>query len=235
MAGERPLAMADLALSGLASGVDTAAIVDQLMAIERQAHRRACSCARTRCRRAADDAQDLKTKLDALKTRRGRPAARASTWAETQTVESSDPRARPSPARRRADRAATPSRSRSSPRSAQKTYGWTPSAAASQTSRSTARTSRSRHGRHRGRRRRSTTSPRRSPVYAARVTPRWSAAQARPLLPRDRRGRDFTATGRGLHRPRRRRASPAATRSTLDGDDGRRRARRTSSRTRSPA
>src|ERR671918_483214 len=74
--------MAGLSLSGLASGVDTASIVDQLMAIERQ------SLTKIGYRKAAvggqqDALKEVASKLSALKD--------ASTWAQKQTVESSDP------------------------------------------------------------------------------------------------------------------------------------------------
>jgi flagellar hook-associated protein 2 len=82
--------MADLGLSGLASGVDTSAIVEQLMSLERQGQ------TRLSLRQSAIGAQqtalrDLKTKLDALKSAAADLRAPA-TWAETQTAESSDPR-----------------------------------------------------------------------------------------------------------------------------------------------
>ena len=81
--------MAGLSLSGMASGVDTASIVEQLMAIERQ------SLTRIGYRKAAvsgqqDALKEVASKLSALKD-----AALAlnadSTWAQKQTVESSDP------------------------------------------------------------------------------------------------------------------------------------------------
>src|SRR5919106_2822792 len=81
--------MAGLSLSGLASGVDTASIVDQLMALERQ------SLTKIGYRRAAvsgqqDALKEVASKLAALKD-----AALAlsadSTWAQKQTAESSDP------------------------------------------------------------------------------------------------------------------------------------------------
>jgi flagellar hook-associated protein 2 len=81
--------MAGLSLSGLASGVDTASIVDQLMALERQ------SLTKIGYRKAAvtgqqDALKEVASKLSALKD-----AALAlsadSTWTQKQTVESSDP------------------------------------------------------------------------------------------------------------------------------------------------
>jgi len=79
--------MAGIALSGLASGVDTSTIVTQLMQLERQGQ------TRTQYRQAninqqATDLKAIKTKLEALKS-----AATAlrdvTTWKEGQTVESS--------------------------------------------------------------------------------------------------------------------------------------------------
>jgi flagellar hook-associated protein 2 len=81
--------MAGLSLSGLASGVDTATIVEQLMALERQ------SLTKIGYRKAAvggqqDALKEVASKLSSLKD-----AALAlnadSTWAQKQTVESSDP------------------------------------------------------------------------------------------------------------------------------------------------
>jgi flagellar hook-associated protein 2 len=81
--------MAGLSLSGMASGVDTASIVEQLMAVERQ------SLTKIGYRGAAvsgqqDALKEIASKLSALKD-----AALAlsadSTWAQKQTVESSDP------------------------------------------------------------------------------------------------------------------------------------------------
>jgi flagellar hook-associated protein 2 len=81
--------MAGLSLSGLASGVDTAGIVEQLMALERQ------SLTKIGYRRAAvtggqDALTEVASRLASLKD-----AALAlssdSTWAQKQTAESSDP------------------------------------------------------------------------------------------------------------------------------------------------
>ena len=122
--------MADLGLSGLASGVDTAAIVEQLMGLERRGK------ARLQLRQGFVGAQqttlrDLKAKLDALKSAAADLRA-SGTWSEGQTVESSDP-----------TRVAV-ARTGGAPiggysvkvtqlaSSAQKTYGWSQSASASQ-------------------------------------------------------------------------------------------------------
>lgn len=76
-------------LSGLASGVDTAGIVDKLMALDRQGR------SRLTLRQTAITAQqgvlrDLKTKLEGLRSAAG-DLASATTWGESQSVESSDP------------------------------------------------------------------------------------------------------------------------------------------------
>src|SRR5919108_3826467 len=79
----------NLALSGLASGVDTSSIVSQLMALERQA------TTRLGYRQNAVEAQrtalkDVAAKLSALQSAAEALAA-AGTWSQQQTVESSDP------------------------------------------------------------------------------------------------------------------------------------------------
>ena len=80
--------MAGIALSGLASGVDTSTIVSQLMQLERQ------GTTRTQYRQAninqqATDLKAVKTKLEALKS--AATALRdAATWKEGQTTSSSD-------------------------------------------------------------------------------------------------------------------------------------------------
>jgi flagellar hook-associated protein 2 len=81
--------VAGLALSGLASGVDTSSIVDQLMALERQ------SITRLKYRQSAVGGQqaalkEIASKLSALKTAAENLGADA-TWKQTQTAESSDP------------------------------------------------------------------------------------------------------------------------------------------------
>src|SRR5215217_1772873 len=82
--------MAGVALTGLASGVDTSAIVAQLMALEGKGK------TRLQLRQSSLGAQqttlkDLKTKLDTLKAAAA-DLRSASTWSETQTVESTDSR-----------------------------------------------------------------------------------------------------------------------------------------------
>jgi flagellar hook-associated protein 2 len=122
--------MAGMQLSGLASGVDTASIVEQLMALEARGK------TRLTMRQSSFSAQktaltDLKAKLDALKSAAA-DLRSSTTWAENQTVESSD-----------AARVAV-ARTGGAPiggysvkvtqlaSSAQKTYSWTQDPAASQ-------------------------------------------------------------------------------------------------------
>jgi flagellar hook-associated protein 2 len=81
--------MAGLSLSGLASGVDTSALVDQLMALERQ------SVTRLQYRQAAltgqqDALKEVASKLSALETA-ARNLTSDATWAQNQTAESTDP------------------------------------------------------------------------------------------------------------------------------------------------
>jgi len=119
--------MAGIALTGLASGVDTATMVQQLMAIEAQGKTR-LQMRQTSLTAQQTTLRDLKTKLDTLKSAAA-DLRSVTTWAETQTVESSD-----------AARVAV-ARTGGAPiggysitvqqlaASAQKTYGWTPGAA----------------------------------------------------------------------------------------------------------
>jgi flagellar hook-associated protein 2 len=80
--------MADLALSGLASGVDTSTIVTQLMQIERQSLTR-MQLSQTKLQTRDTGLKDVQSKLSALKS-----AAQAlrspDLWASKQTAESSD-------------------------------------------------------------------------------------------------------------------------------------------------
>src|SRR5688500_6015344 len=115
-------------LSGLASGVDTSSIVDQLINLERQAN------ARLGLRKSAAQARqtgvkDIATKLNALKAA-AHDLATAGTWSTKQTVASSDPAAVTATVTAGAgiggstiavDRLAS---------SAQRGYAWSPSAAA---------------------------------------------------------------------------------------------------------
>jgi flagellar hook-associated protein 2 len=122
--------VANLGLSGIASGVDTAAIVDQLMALERQGQ------TRLQMRQSSLGAQqttlrDLKTKLDALKAAAA-DLRSVTTWSEGQTVESSDP-ARVAVARTGgAPIGGYSVKVTQLAASAQKTYAWTQSTSASQ-------------------------------------------------------------------------------------------------------
>jgi flagellar hook-associated protein 2 len=115
--------MADLALSGLASGVDTASLVSQLMALEQQGRTRV-HYRQTHVQAQATGLKDIKAKLDSL-----RSAAVAlrdvATWKENQTVESSDP-ARVGVTRTGgAPIGGYSIRVTQLAASAQKTYGWT--------------------------------------------------------------------------------------------------------------
>lgn len=81
--------MGALGLSGIASGIDTSSIVNQLMAIERN------KIARQQLRTKAIEAEagglrDIQTKLKALKSA-AEGLRTAGLWADTQTVESSNP------------------------------------------------------------------------------------------------------------------------------------------------
>lgn len=117
-------------LSGLASGVDTASTVENLMALERRGK------TRLGLRQTANTSQqaalkDLKAKLDALRTAAA-DLRSVTTWAESQTVESSDP-ARVAVARTGgAPIGGYSLRVLKLAAAAQKTYAWTPSASATQ-------------------------------------------------------------------------------------------------------
>jgi flagellar hook-associated protein 2 len=80
--------MAGMQLSGLASGVDTATIVEQLMALESQGKTR-LQMRQTSLSAQQTTLKDLKSKLDALKSAAA-DLRSSTTWGETQTVESSD-------------------------------------------------------------------------------------------------------------------------------------------------
>jgi flagellar hook-associated protein 2 len=75
-------------LSGLASGVDTSGIVDQLMAIERQATNR-LALRQSAVTARQTGLKDIATKLNALKAA-SQDLSSSTTWAAKQTVESSD-------------------------------------------------------------------------------------------------------------------------------------------------
>jgi flagellar hook-associated protein 2 len=81
--------VSDLGLSGIASGVDTAAIIDKLMQLERN------KTARIQLRQTAVEARKtdlstIATKLTALKSA-ATDLASSATWGQKQTIESSDP------------------------------------------------------------------------------------------------------------------------------------------------
>ena len=80
--------MAGIQLSGLASGLDTASIIDQLMAVERQPR------TRIEMRQAAEQARrdglnQVQTQLNTLK-QAAADLRSAGTWADTQSATSSD-------------------------------------------------------------------------------------------------------------------------------------------------
>jgi flagellar hook-associated protein 2 len=81
--------MSDLGLSGIASGVDTAAIIDKLMQLERN------KTTRIQLRQTAVEARktDLSTIAGKLSTLKSAAAdlASSATWGQKQTIESSDP------------------------------------------------------------------------------------------------------------------------------------------------
>lgn len=77
-----------LALSGLASGVDTSSIVEKLMQIERQGRSR-LTTKQSQVTARETGIKDVQAKLTALKTA-ATALSSASTWTSQQTVESSD-------------------------------------------------------------------------------------------------------------------------------------------------
>ena len=81
--------MAGLGLTGLASGVDTSAIVEQLMSLE-QAGKTRLQLRQTSLTAQQTTLGDLKSKLTALKAAAA-DLRSSTTWAQTQTVESADP------------------------------------------------------------------------------------------------------------------------------------------------
>jgi flagellar hook-associated protein 2 len=117
--------MAGIALSGLASGVDTATIVSQLMQLERQRQTRV-TYRQKHVEAQATGLKDIKSRLDTLKT-----AATAlrdvATWKEGQTVESSDPTRIAVTRTGGAPIGGASIRVTQLASSAQKTYGWTES------------------------------------------------------------------------------------------------------------
>src|SRR5919206_1500085 len=79
-----------LALSGVASGIDTSAIVDQLMQVERQ---RLVPITRkqTKVQAQQDALKSITAKLTALKSAADALKKDGGAWAQTQAIESSDP------------------------------------------------------------------------------------------------------------------------------------------------
>src|SRR4051794_29841344 len=81
--------MADLSLSGLASGVDTSSIVDQLMSIERQKvtrinnHQTSVTAHQTALKAVSDKLNALQSAAAALND--------SSTWKTSQATSTSDP------------------------------------------------------------------------------------------------------------------------------------------------
>ena len=75
-------------LSGLASGVDTSSIVEQLIALDRQATTR-LSLRKSAVQARQTNLKDIATKLTALKTA-SEDLSGVSAWTATQKVESSE-------------------------------------------------------------------------------------------------------------------------------------------------
>ena len=113
-----------ICLSGLASGVDTRAIVSQLMAIERQSPipRRSTSSPRP----GAQGASRTSSPSSPRSSRPRRRCAPPDLWASKQTVESSDPTRRASRCRAAPASAARPLEVLALANSAQRSYGFTP-------------------------------------------------------------------------------------------------------------
>src|SRR3712207_5861128 len=80
--------MAGIQLSGLASGLDTQSIISQLMSIERQPRTR-IELRQTQEQAKRDGLSEVQTKLNTLKLA-ATDLRSAGTWADTQTVGSSD-------------------------------------------------------------------------------------------------------------------------------------------------
>jgi flagellar hook-associated protein 2 len=119
--------MAGVALSGVASGIDTATIVDQLMALERQKTDR-IELRQTQATNRKTDLASLKAKLATLKTA-ATELRSATTWGQSQTVESSDPARVTATRKTGAPIGGYSVQVLSLASSAQKTYQWTPNAA----------------------------------------------------------------------------------------------------------
>jgi flagellar hook-associated protein 2 len=81
--------MANLGLSGLASGIDTASIVEQLMTLERQSTQK-IGWKQTRATEHQTVLKDIQTKVAKLKDAAAALKATNGAWNESQAVESSD-------------------------------------------------------------------------------------------------------------------------------------------------
>src|SRR3954470_16026520 len=122
--------MASLGMSGLASGVDTSSIVDQLMSIERSGQTK-LKLRQKQVQQRQTVLRDISSKLDALKNAAA-DLRSAGLWANAQTVDVSDPTRA---AALRVGLAATGSYELSVERlasSEQRSYAYAPSAGASQ-------------------------------------------------------------------------------------------------------
>ena len=119
--------MAYLGLSGLASGVDTGSIVDQLMALERRTLTR-MQLGKSRIQARDTGLKDVQSKLNALKA--ATEALRATgVWATKQTAESSDITRVTAEVSSGAGIGATSLQVLGLASSSQRTYAYTPSAA----------------------------------------------------------------------------------------------------------
>ena len=116
-------------LSGLASGVDTAAIVDQLMASSGR-RTRASAAARSAVAGAPDGAQGHRDQARRAEDRRAGPRVRRHLGAESRRSSPPTPRASPSPAPAAPDRRLLAIEVDRLASSAPARYEWTPSASA---------------------------------------------------------------------------------------------------------
>ena len=226
--------MAGLGLSGLASGVDTAAIVEQLMALERQGKTR-LQLRQTSLTRAADHARGPQVQARRAQGGRRRPALEHDVGRDPDRRELGRRARRGRAHGRRADRRLRRQGDAARGLGAEDLRLDAEPSASQITLRRRRRRQRPDHARHRGRRqdRRRRDGDQR-PRRPARLRGRGRRRQARPLLARDRRRGDSpppaASCTRPLQRGRRPRRDLRAQRRRP-----RRRARRTWSRTRSRA
>lgn len=123
--------MANLGISGIASGVDTASIVTQLLSIDKQGQTRT-KLDQSRLTAKDTGLKDLQSKLGAL--RAAAVALRApAVWADRQTVESSHPTQVAVERTSGAGTGATSIRVTGLASSSQRTFTWTPDASAERT------------------------------------------------------------------------------------------------------